>query len=222
MWPLFLVATFILAIIITVKRIPKKPTGSADTPSTDNTASTENPTTAKKPAADNAPSGKAANTAPQQPAPKKAEKPNTPKNPDQELVKKIMLWGIIGCVIIAIGLCIAIEVTGDPDAVGIGFGIVMAVIIVGSLLPNKNKLKPTKYKEYYIDELKRIHYPRDLDFGQELIRYSEYNEHIYLKPIPITQRNEYIIDGKGNKVDIRSKNFIMHDSDGNICHIKMI
>ena len=139
---------------------------------------------------------------------------------DKELLKKIFIYGGIGCVIIAIILCVAMFKTGDPDAVGIGFIAVLAVIAIGSMSSNKKNKKSVK--NYFVDEMNKIHSPGDLDFEYELIRYSEYNEHRYLKPIPISQRNEYIIDGKGNKVDIRSKRFYMRDNENNPCYIKMI
>ena len=122
--------------------------------------------------------------------------------------------------LIAVILCIATYKTGNPDAVGIGFVAVLAVIAIGSMSSKKNN--KTIVKSYFVDEMNKIHSPGDLDFEYQLIRYSEYNEHRYFNTIPIYQRNEYIIDGKGNKVDIRSKRFYMRDSHNNLCYIKML
>ena len=138
---------------------------------------------------------------------------------DNDLAKKIMIYGGIGCVIVGVIIGIGLAFSDDPDAFGIGVFAIFAVIALGAILPNKKK-KAIKYKNYFIDQLNRIHNPIDLDFDLQLLRYSEYNEQFFLKPISAAERGFFIIDGKGNKVDIRKKPFIMRDSHGNYCCIK--
>ena len=149
----------------------------------------------------------------------KVDNPRSKSSIDPTL-KNILIFGGIGCVIVAIVLCVIAENTKNYDVVGIGFIAVLAVIAIGSMSSKKNSKQIGK--NYFIDEVNRIHSPGDLDFEAELIRYSEYNENIYHKPISIVERNYYIIDGKGNKVDIRSKRFYMRDSKNELCYIKMI
>lgn len=195
---LFLVAVIILGVIIYLKKKNDSPNIGKQILNADNEPSAEN------------------NEAIQQ-----TKINNTrPKSSLDPTVKNILIFGGLGCVIVGIILSVIAYNTKNYDAVGIGFIAVLAVIAIGSVSSKKNSKQIGK--NYFIDEVNRIHSPLDLDFEAELIRYSEYNEKTYLKPISAVERGSYIIDGKGNKVDIRSKRFYMRDSKNELCYIKMI
>ena len=111
--------------------------------------------------------------------------------------------------------------------------LILAVIGIGSILPNKSgkassgsKTDGTKgkddgfYKPYFCDEYGHEHHPSDPDFMYELRRYSDRNARYHNVTFKDYEKDWYIVDEYGNSIKIfNQSNIIMRDSRNNYCKI---
>ena len=160
---------------------------------------------------------------------------------DQAIAKKIFKYGGGACLVLLVaGIIFALnpnmgtfEKTEKLMSIGVPVVIILALIGIGSILPNNNKKASggTKsgastektddfYKPYFCDEFGHPHYPTDHNFMQELRRYSDHNARYYNVTFKDYEEDWYIVDGFGNTVNIRNQRVItMRDSKNNYCKI---
>lgn len=173
---------------------------------------------------------------------------NKPVNPrqsqidrDQEIAKKIFKYGGGACLVLLIaGIIFALnpnmgtfDKTQKLMSIGVPVVIILAVIGIGSILPNKSgkassgsKADGTKgkddgfYKPYFCDEFGHDHHPSDPDFMYELRRYSDRNARYHNVTFKDYEADWYIVDEYGNSIKIfNQSNIIMRDSRNDYCKI---
>ena len=170
--------------------------------------------------------------------------PSKPANPrqsqidrDKEIAKKIFIYGGGACLVLLVaGIIFALnpnkgvaEKSETIQRIGLPIVAILAVIGIGSILPNMKKKEKQKEKKvndfycsYFIDQYKHRHDQNDNDFLHELQLYSEHNRKYYKVELKDYELDWYIIDGYGNAVDIRNKDYIIiRDDAGNYCKLKI-
>ena len=174
--------------------------------------------------------------------------PSKPTNPrqsqidrDKEIAKKIFIYGGGACLILLVaGIIFALnpnkgvaEKSETIQRIGLPIVAILAVIGIGSILPNKSakasgksKENNTKkkddgfYKPYFCDEYGHPHYPSDPDFMYELRRYSDRNARYHNVTFKDYEKDWYIVDEYGNSIKIFNQSVItMRDSRNNYCKI---
>ena len=174
--------------------------------------------------------------------------PSKPANPrqaeidrDKEIAKKIFKYGGGACLILLVaGIIFALnpnmgtfDKTQKLMSIGVPVVLILAVIGIGSILPNKSakassgsKADGTKgkdegfYKPYFCDEYGHDHHPSDPDFMYELRRYSDRNARYHNVTFKDYEKDWYIVDEYGNSIKIvNQSNIIMRDSRNDYCKI---
>lgn len=174
--------------------------------------------------------------------------PSKPANPrqsqidrDKEIAKKIFIYGGGACLILLVaGIIFALnpnkgvaEKSETIQRIGLPIVAILAVIGIGSILPNKkaktsgeSKNNNTKkkddgfYKPYFCDEYGHDHHPSDPDFMYELRRYSNRNARYHNVTFKDYEADWYIVDEHGNSIKIvNQSNIIMRDSRNDYCKI---
>ncbi len=170
-----------------------------------------------------------------------ADKPANPRQSqidrDKEIAKKIFIYGGGACLVILVaGIIFALnpnkgvaEKSETIQRIGLPIVAILAVIGVGSILPNMKKKEKQKekkvndfYRSYFIDQYGHRHDQNDHNFLHELKLYSEYNRKYHKVELKDYEVDWYIIDGRGNAVDIRNREYIViRDEGGNYCNLKI-
>ena len=157
-----------------------------------------------------------------------ADKPVNPRQSqidrDKKLMKKIFIYGGGAMLVILIaGIIFAL----NPD---ISLSEKMETVqSIGSILQKVKKTaqkadKETDgfYKSYFIDQHGIKHDQNDYNFLRELKLYSDYNRKRYDVMLKDYETDWYIIDGYGDVIDIRNKEYIkIRDNNGNFCNLKI-
>lgn len=169
------------------------------------------------------------------------DKPTNPRQSqidrDKEIAKKIFIYGGSACLVILVaGIIFALnpnkgvaEKSETIQRIGLPIVAILAVIGVGSILPNMKKKEKQKekkvndfYRSYFIDQYGHRHNQNNHNFLRELQLYSEYNRKYHKVELKDYEVDWYIIDGHGNAVDIRNKEYIViRDENGNYCNLKI-
>ena len=160
---------------------------------------------------------------------------------DQEIAKKIFKYGGGACLILLVaGIIFALnpnkgvaEKSETIQRIGLPIVAILAVIGIGSILPNKRakasggaKSGASKektddfYKPYFCDEYGHDHHPSDPDFMYELRRYSDRNARYHNVTFKDYEKDWYIVDEYGNSIKIFNQSVItMRDSRNDYCKI---
>lgn len=160
---------------------------------------------------------------------------------DKEIAKKIFIYGGGACLVLLVaGIIFALnpnkgvaEKSETIQRIGLPIVAILAVIGIGSILPNKrakasgeSKENNTKkkddgfYKPYFCDEYGHDHHPSDPDFMYELRRYSDRNARYHNVTFKDYEKDWYIVDEHGNSIKIFNQSVItMRDSRNNYCKI---
>ena len=175
-----------------------------------------------------------------------ADKPSNPRqnqiDRDKEIARKIFIYGGGACLVLLIaGIIFALnpnmgtlEKTEKLMSIGVPVVLVLGLIGLGSVLPNKSSSAPKStsgekskkaddfYKPYFIDNYGHTHYPTDHNFKEELLRYSDHNARYYNVTFKEHEADMYIVDGHGNTVKIYNESvIIIRDDEGNYCKINL-
>lgn len=170
-----------------------------------------------------------------------ADKPVNPRQSqidrDKKLMKKIFIYGGGAMLVILIaGIIFALnpdkslsEKMETVQTIGLPIIAILAIIGIGSILPKVKKTaqkadKETDgfYKSYFIDQHGIKHDQNDYNFLRELKLYSDYNRKRYDVMLKDYEADWYIIDGYGDVIDIRNKEYIkIRDNNGNFCNLKI-